>query len=38
MVNTVRINADHGCEFNPLVDHMKLRNFTKGVNRDFSAF
>ena len=39
MVNTVRVNADHGRDFNPLVGHMiKLRNFTMGENRDFSAF
>ena len=39
MVNTVRVNADHGRDFNPLADHMtKLRNFTKGENRDFAAF
>ena len=32
-------NADHGCDFSPLTDHMtKLRNFTKRENRDFSAF
>ena len=39
MVNTVRFNADHDHHFSPLADHMtKLRNFTKGENRDFSAF
>ena len=39
MVNTVRFNADHDRHFSPLADHMtKLRNFTKGENRDFSAF
>ena len=39
MVSTVRVNADHGRDFNPLADHMtKIRNFTKGENRDFSAF
>ena len=39
MVNTVRVNADHRHDFNPLADHMtKLRNFTKGENHDFSAF
>ena len=39
MVNTMWVNADHGCDFNPLADHMaKLRNFTKGEIRDFSAF
>ena len=38
MVNTVRVNADLGHDFNPLTDHMtKLRNFSKGENRDFSA-
>ena len=32
-----RVNADHGRHF--LVDHRaKLRNFTKGENREFSAF
>ena len=29
MANTVRVNADH---------MTKVRNFTKGQNRDFSAF
>ena len=39
MVNTVRVNADHGCDFHPLTDHMiKLRNFTKGKICEFSAF
>ena len=39
MVNTVRVNADHGRDFHPLSDHMtKLRNFTKEEIRDFSAF
>ena len=39
MVNTVWVSADHGRDFNPLADHMtKLRNFTKGENRDFSTF
>ena len=33
MVNTVRVNADHGHDFHPLIDHM-----TKGENRDFLAF
>ena len=38
MVNTVRVNANHGCDFNP-VDHMTiLRNFTKVENHEFSAF
>ncbi|KAI0212296.1 hypothetical protein LSAT2_002773 [Lamellibrachia satsuma] len=31
VVNTVRLNADHGRHFHRLVDHMtKLRYFTKG--------
>ena len=39
MVNTVWVNADHGRDFHPLADHMmKLTNFTKEENRDFSAF
>ena len=39
MVNTVRVNADHGRDFHPLADHKtKFRNFTKEENRDFSAF
>ena len=39
MVNTVRINADHGRDLNPLADHMTtLRNFAKGENRDFAAY
>ena len=39
MVNTLRVNADHEREFNPLADHMtQLRHFTNGENRDFSAF
>ena len=39
MVNTMRVNADHGRGFNPISVHMtKLRNFTKCENRDFSAF
>ena len=30
MVNTVWVNAYHGCDFHPLADHMtKLKNFTK---------
>ena len=37
MVNTVWINADHGCDFHPLADHKtKLRNFIK-EEIDFSA-
>ena len=39
MVNTVWVNADHGCDLHPLADHMtKLKNFIKEQNRDFSAF
>ena len=39
MVNKVWVNADHGRDLHPLVDHMtKLRNFTKEENRDFLAF
>ena len=39
MINTVRVNADRVRDFHLLVDHMtKLRNFTKGENRDFLAF
>ena len=39
MVNTVRVNADHGRDFNPFADHMKkLQNFTKDENCDFSEF
>ena len=39
MVNTVWVNADHGHDFHPLADHItKLRNFTKGKTRNFSAF
>ena len=39
MVNTVRVNADHGRDFHPLVDHMtKLRNFTNDKIRKFSTF
>ena len=30
MVNTVRVNADHGRDFNPLTDD--------GENRDFQYF
>ena len=38
MVNIVWVNADHGCDFHPLADHMtKLNNFTKEDNPDFSA-
>ena len=39
MVNTVWVNADHGCDLHPLADHItKLRNFNTEQNRDFSAF
>ena len=39
MVNTVWVSADHGRDFPPLADYVtKLRNFTKGESRDFSAF
>ena len=39
MVNTVWVNADHGRDLHPLADQMiKLRNFNKEENRDFSAF
>ena len=42
MVNTVRVKADHGCDFlfhTHGAYHMtKLRHFTKEVYRDFSAF
>ena len=39
MVNTVRVKADHGRDFNPLAVHMtKLQNVIKGENRDVSAF
>ena len=39
MVNTVWINADHGCDLHPLANHMtKLRNFTKDEILDFFAF
>ena len=39
MVNTVQVNANHGRDLHPLANHMtKLQNFTKGENRDFSAF
>ena len=38
MVNTVLVNADQERDLHPLADHMiKLRNFTKEENRDFSA-
>ena len=39
MVNTVWVNADHGHDLHLLADHMtQLKNFTKEVNCDFSAF
>ena len=39
MVNTLRVNADHGCEFHTLADHMtKLKNFTKGEILECSVF
>ena len=35
----MRVNADHGRDFHPLVDHMTtLKKFTKGEIREFSAF
>ena len=37
--DAVRVNADHRRDFHPLADHMtKLRDFTKGEIREFSAF
>ena len=39
MVNTVRVNADHGHDFHPLADHMtQLRNFTKAKSQDLPCF
>ena len=39
MVSTVWVNADRGRDVHTLADHMtKLRNFTKGEIREFSAF
>ena len=39
MLNTVRVNANHGHDLHPLADHMtKLQNFIKEENCDFSAF
>ena len=36
MINTVLVNADHGCDLHPLADHtIKLRNLTKEENCDF---
>ena len=34
-----RVSVGHGRDFRPLANHMtKLRDYTKGENRDFSAF
>ena len=39
MVNTVWVNAGHGCDLRHLSNHTtKLRNFTREENRYFSAF
>ena len=40
MVKTVRVNADHGRDFNPLADHMtKFKNFTKvGFSQNYFGF
>ena len=39
MVNNLRVSADHGLVFHPLDNHItKLRNFTNGEIREFSAF
>ena len=39
MVNTVRVNADHGCDFHPLADHLtKLKQIAKSEICEFSAF
>ena len=39
MVNTVRVNADHGRDFNPAAGHIiKENNFSKGENLGFPAF
>ena len=39
MVNTLRVNADHGRDFHLLTDYMtKLQNFTKSEIYEFSAF
>ena len=38
MVNTVRVNADHGHDFHPLADHDKVKKFYQGGNSEFSAF
>ena len=36
MVNSVKVNADHGRDLHLLADHTtKLRNFTTEYNRDF---
>ena len=38
-INTVWVNADHGCDFHPLSYHMtKLNKFTKEEIFYFSAF
>ena len=37
MVNTVRVNANHGRDFYPLADHMtNLRTFSNGEICEFS--
>ena len=39
MVNTARVNADHGRDFHPLAEHTTtLNNFIKGEIREFLAF
>ena len=39
MLNTLRVNADHGRDFHPLADHMmKLKKFTMFEICVFSAF
>ena len=38
MVNTVRINADHGRDFNPLADHMTKLKISPRVKIYFSTF
>ena len=38
-MDTLRVNADHLLDLHPLADRTtKLRNFTKGEIREFSAF
>ena len=38
MLNTARVNADHGRDFHILADHTTtLRKFNKGEIREFSA-